>query len=129
MHAFTPEELHSIFISLTHTLQTLNTLQGPFIEILARTRLRPNVVLDQGDQGIPRNPSPSTLQPSDIGMRSTNVQESMNLGDTSVVIEPFIIVNDSWRNRQPSTKSKKKKCETFKKALRSRKERQTMLHV
>lgn len=30
LHIFTPEDLHSVFLSLTHTLQTPNTPEGPF---------------------------------------------------------------------------------------------------
>lgn len=94
LHVFTPKELHSIFLFLTHTLQTPNTPHGPFSEALAKTRPRPNLVIDQGDQESYGNTSTSIIQPSDIGMVRTNVQGSMNPGDTPMVTEPYLIAYD-----------------------------------
>lgn len=61
LHFVTPEELYSIFLHVTQTLQTPIALQGPFSETLSRTVLRPHLVLDQKDRGSSGNPTPSIL--------------------------------------------------------------------
>ena len=50
LHIFSPEELHSILLLVTHTLQTHSETQGTSFAH-ARIEPRTNLTMGQGDQG------------------------------------------------------------------------------
>lgn len=83
IHTFDPEELRSILLSITQTLQTPNQTHGTSFDH-ARTKKRPHLTTGQGDQGSSGNPTLPLLQSSGLGMVRTVVQGSTNPGDTLV---------------------------------------------
>ena len=73
LQIFEPEELHSIILLVTHTLDTPVAPHDTYFLALSRAGLRPNLILDQGDHGSSRNLVPPPLLTSGLGIVSTNV--------------------------------------------------------
>ena len=125
LHTFSSEELDSILLHVSQTLQTPIHPQGTSFAH-ARTGPRPDLTMGQGDQGSPGNP---TLLPSftgGLGTVSTHVQGSVNPRDTLVRTQRIDgdDSSDSWSRYQPTTDAEIKKYDAFKRAFQAHKEQQ-----
>ena len=106
LHIFDPEQLNSILLRVTQTLNTPVAPQGASLLALAGTEPMPDLTLGQGDQGSSGNPIPPTLQSSVLGVGSTNVQGTTNPRDTLVRqgLDRYN-TDDSWYRYHPCNES------------------------